>query len=686
MRTTVFAGLIMIVVLFFKINGFAQDTTSGSDTYGLDEIVVTSQKQEEKIQEVPISISVMNDIELEDRKIESLSAIGDFVPNLMIYNHGVSGLNTPAMRGLTAFVESMKVSTGLYIDGVPSLNAIGYEDGLLDIERIEILRGPQGTIYGKGAEAGAINITTRQPDNTFQGKVSLQSGLMLSSETDDNPSKSASLRLSGPIITDTLFFGLSGKFYQKDGFIKNTLTDDSADDREHWLGNARLRWTPTTKLDVSLAFDSLSYNDDGNHYGLAPHGATYFSLPLQPDRQVSSNMDEKMESNKQSQSLKIAYDINDSLTITSITTHGVYEYNIAADYDYSPATIYHVDTTNEYKRQSQELRLGYSQDRFKWLAGLYYENEDNEIDYDSISSMYTSTNNRCIDGGTYAAFMNVTYPLTQRLSVNVGLRYETEEQELYIKTLGVRQDNTWDAFTPKMALNYNFNPNIMAFVSVAKGYRSGGFSTTDTDSDYLGYDPETLWSYEIGAKTAFFNNRLMLSGSIYHMDISDMQVEESVTPEAIHITNAAKATSQGIEIEIKLRVTDGFSIDAGFGYNNTEFEEFKDASGDYEGNKNPWAPEYTFHFGGQYRHACGFFARADLIGYGAMFFDKANESSRDPFEIVNVKTGYEGKWFDVYLYAQNLFDSEYNCVGAYGGFYTVYSDPGEIGIQTNIRF
>ena len=299
--------------------------------------------------------------------------------------------------------------------------------------------------------------------------------------------------------------------------------------------------------------------------------------------------------------------------------------------------------------------------------------------------MYPSTNNRNIDGDTYAAFMNITYPLTQRLSVNAGLRYETEEQTLEIKTSGEHQDNSWDAFTPKLALNYNFTSNIMAFAGVSKGYRSGGYSATDTDPDYLGYDPETLWSYEIGTKTAFFNNRLMLNGSIYYMDISDMQVEEATTPTAIHVTNAAKATSKGVEVEMMLKVTDSFTVDAGFGYSKTEFDQFKDELGDYQDNKNPWAPEYTFHIGGQYGHASGFFARVDLIGYGEVFFDKANQYSRDPYEIVNVKTGYEGKWFDIYLYAQNLFDTQYNCVGAYDGFYTIYSDPGEVGIQVNFR-
>ncbi len=135
----------------------------------LDTITVTANKVEENVQDVPMGITVFSDQNIEDRHIESVLDIADFVPNLSIFDNGVSGMNSPSTRGIHAFVESLTVSSGLYVDGVPILSATGYEDALLDIERVEVLRGPQGTLYGKNTEAGVINIITRQPDNNFRG-------------------------------------------------------------------------------------------------------------------------------------------------------------------------------------------------------------------------------------------------------------------------------------------------------------------------------------------------------------------------------------------------------------------------------------------------------------------------------------------------------------------------------------
>jgi iron complex outermembrane receptor protein len=251
-------------------------------------MTVTAQKQEENVQEVPVSITVFNEQNIEDMKIESVRDIADFVPNLMIYQHTIDGANAPTMRGITAAPESLRVSTGLYVDGVPIITGPGFVDGMLDIERIEVLRGPQGTLYGKGTETGAISIITRQPDNEFRGKVSAEGG--------EDKKGQFSLNLSGPIQKDRLFFGIAGKYYQKDGFIENTTTGDTVDDTKHWFGRTHLRWTPVDKLDISLIASHLKYDDDGNHMNMGKNGAAMFGLPVPQDREVSSNMEGKNDS------------------------------------------------------------------------------------------------------------------------------------------------------------------------------------------------------------------------------------------------------------------------------------------------------------------------------------------------------------------------------------------------------
>ncbi len=680
--------IITSLICLLAVGGVLGSSLVQADELGevtLGAITVTAQKQEENVQNVPISISTFNEMDIEDRNIDSMSTLGDFVPNLMIFNNGIPGMNIPVMRGLSAFVESFKVSTGLYVDDVPLLNAIGFENGMLDIERIEVLRGPQGTLYGKGAEAGAINIISRQPDNDFQGAITGQAGQWLSSESGEKKRASLMLRLSGPILKDRLYYSLAGKIDYGDGFIKNSLTGEAVDDKKHWLGNARLRWTPTERLDVSLNISSLDYNDGANKLSLAPLGANVFQVAEPDYRQVASNMNGENWSEDLSASLKISYALNDSLLFSSITTNRTYQFNMATDFDYSPQTIFHTRRTDDYTKLSQELRVNYAGEGLKWLVGMYYEKEDNDI-YIDMTSMSHFINDRTLQGETYAIFGNLTFSLTEKLGVNLGLRYERDDQEFELTTTGQRHDDSWDALTPKLALNYNITPNITTFASVSKGYRSGGYSGLESDPAYFTYGQEDLWAYEIGTKMVFFNKRLHVNGSAYYMDINDMQVEEKTTPQRSHTTNAAEATSKGFELEMTAQVTSAFSTHFSFGYNNTEFDRFSDVAGDYRGNKNPWSPDYTFSVGGQYRHPSGLYLRADIVGYGKVYFDQANQYSREPYEIVNAKIGYEGKHIDAYLYAKNLFDEDYSARGAFGGFYTIYSDPGEFGMQLTYRF
>ena len=676
--TAIFA--VALISSFFSAPFAAAQEEKARGEYDLGTITVTAQKQEENVQEVPVSITVFGEQDIEDKKIESVQEIADFVPNFMIFDFGGSTLFQPTMRGVSASTMSLTTSTGLYVDGVPISSGVGFEEGMLDIERIEVLRGPQGTLYGKNTETGVINIITKQPDNEFRGRVSAQGG--------EDKKGELSLNLSGPIQKDRLFLGIAGQYYQKDGFIENTTTGDMVDDREHWFGRTHLRWTPVDDLDISLIASRFEYDDGAGRMNMGENGAAMFGLPAPQDRKVTSNHEGYNKTNSDSQSLKITYDISDSFTLTSVTARRLHNDYMEGDFDFSSATLMHSHKDNKYNKISQELRLNSSSDRLKWLVGLYYDKDDFDIDYETTSDIpsMAGVTSRDIDGDTYAVFANLTYPLTKQLSMITGLRYEKEEQDFEDNISHLKADDSWNELTPKIALEYRFTPAIMTYISASKGYRSGGFNFAASDPQYYSYDEEKLWSYEIGVKSVFLDNRLILNGSAYCMDITDMQVEEAVSAMESYVTNAAEATAKGIELEMTARVFDGLALVAGFGYTDIEFDDFKDVLGDYKGNENPFAPDYTFNIGAQYRHYSGFYARGDLIGYGKMYFDKTNDYSRDAYEIVNAKIGYEAKDFDIYLYGKNLFDEEYDSYGYYGGMYTIYSDPREVGLQAVYRF
>jgi len=650
------------------------------DASVIEIVTVTAQKQEENVQDVAMGITVLNKIDIEDKKIESLIDMANFVPNLMLFNHGVPGLTTPTTRGVSAPATSLSTSTGLFIDGVPILMAPGFEDDLLDVERIEILRGPQGTIYGTGTEAGVISVITRQPGNEFRGKVSAQLG--------EDSKEQYTLSLSGPIVKDKLFFGLAGNFYQKDGFMEHTVTGNYPDNREHWSTRTQLRWTPTDRVEASLIVSHMEENSGMGHSNIGVASTSKARLPKSENRKTSANEDaDGATPESDLQALKVALNFTDALTLTSVTTNWLHKDYAKRDMDGTMMFISHTDKKDEHKKVSQEIRLDYVSDTVKWLVGLYGDKAENDIDitFKSMIPSRNGVNRKEIDGDTYAVFANLTFPVSKKFNVTTGARYETESLDYKDTVQHVDRDDTWDSFTPKAALEYHFDPELMTYASVSKGYRSGGFNWAAPDPAFNIYDQEELWSYEVGVKSSFLDNRLIINGAVYHMDITDMQVSEGNVP-INFITNAAEATSRGFELELMAKATPNFTLTAAYGYNDIEFDRFSDDVGDYKGNTAPFAPKYNFHTGAQYRHPTGIYARADLIGYGKMYLDKKNLYTRDAYELVNAKIGYETAHVDVYLYGKNIFDEEYDALNYFDGFWNLYSEPREIGVQVVCRF
>jgi len=654
----------------------------------LETITVTAQKQEENVQEVPISISVFTEQDVEDSSIHSIRDIADFVPNLSIYQNGWANIITPSMRGIHAHGHTLSTATALYIDGVPSLSCLGFEDGILDVERIEVLRGPQGTLYGKNAEAGVISIITRQPDNDFRGKVSIRAGKFLSTETGDGLGGTLGLNLSGPLVKDKFFAGFAGRYQKQEGFIENAVTGETANDKKRGFGRGYLRWTPTDQLDISFTISHMAYDDDGPNYGMTDKGTSAYMLPSNKYRQESSNISAYNESVDSSQALKVIYDINDVLKLTSVTARREYQDKRWTDLDLSQFSISHSKMDSEFKKVSQELRLNYANEKLKWLLGFYYDRDDDDYFNEVVpeSSPLASINDRKLDGDSYAAFVNITWPLLRSLNLVSGLRYEQQDRELKDNVYGFKREDSWESVSPKLVLEYFFTPSIMSYIGATKGFRSGGFNVPDVGAEAKSYDQEELWSYEIGFKSAFSENRLIVNGAAYYMDIDDMQVDEAISYLETYTTNAAEASGYGFELDVAARLYKGLSLIAGLGYNHIEFDRFRDTKGDYKGNSPSFAPEYTFNIGAQYRHINGFYARADLIGYGKMYLDNANAYSRGAYEVVNAKIGYETESYDVYLYGKNIFDKRYDLIGYSSGYGVIYNEPGEVGLQLTYKF
>lgn len=654
----------------------------------LDTITVTANKQKEDIQEVPIGITAFDDLTLEDKNISSITEMVDFVPNLAIISGGVAGTYLPSMRGIQNEMGTSSVSTPIFVDGVPILSFSGYQDTLQNIERVEVLRGPQGTLYGKNALAGVINIITRQPSNEFEGKVSAVGG--------EDHKKELSLNLNGPIVKDKLFFGLTGQYDDKDGFIKNSNTGDDENDKGHWYGKGLLNWKPVDDLSIQLILSHLQYDNKGPNMGLSEDGAAAFDpfgtmgLLASGDREVYSGFETENTSRSNTQSLNISYDFGQTLNMTSITTHRKFEARLATDWDFNPIGMMNTCGEENYIKWSQELRLSSTTDRMKWVAGFYYDKDDDEFT-NTTTSVFPAMNVVAASdsgGEAYAVFGQLRYALTDRLGVTGGLRYEHQDKDFEDNTGAL--DGSWEDVSPKFSLDYSFTPEVMGYATIAKGFLTGGFNMQSAVTGLnKTYDKQELWSYEVGAKAGLLDNRLILTGALFYMDIDNMQATETVVVQNVpwtQINNAATAVSYGAELEIQARITSRFTLTGSFGYANAEFDEFKDAMGDYSGKKAPNAPEYTFSIGGNYRMENGFFAGVDMVGYGRTYGDFANTYKRDAYQLINAKIGYEADNWEIYLYGKNIFDKDYTWAGVGNGYWNLYSEPREMGLKLTYRF
>ena len=637
----------------------------------MKEVLVTAQKQTEDPQKIPISLTLMDDMEMDDREIKSLRDISNYTPSLMMFNLGFSTTSPPSIRGLFADAITQESTMGIYVDGVPITMGIGINDPILDIERIEILKGPQGTLYGKNTEAGVLNIITTGLSNEPTRKVTVRAG-------SDNLYE-ASASLGGPIIKDKLFLGVSVRHYEKDGYVKNILTGDEVDDRKNNYGKINVRLTPTEALDITLIKSILEYDDSAGSLGNR----------FQHDREVASDLDGENTSSNDLTSLKIHGDLSPDVAIDSISTHRVFHGEQVQDNDYTanPMLEMHLFMDNVYTKSSQELRLSGTSGDLNWLMGVYADTFENEMD-EIWTGKRAMTVLQTIDGDSLGLFGHINCAVTPRLNVIAGLRYDDESKELEDTSRGLDLKNNYDNVSPKLAVNYHVTPDIMGYVTVAKGYRAGGFNPYAIAGYPKTYDEETLFSYEIGVKSQLFQKRLTLNTNLYSMDISDMQVTANISktnPVHTYTSNAAEATSQGAEVEFTALLGKNFTLFGGLGLNETTFDSFEDALGNYSGNENRFAPKYSFNCGLAYRDTRGIFAQVDATGYGDMYLDKTNTSKRDGYELINVKLGYEAQCYDVYIYGSNVFDTTYDTLN-FAGAFNIYSPPAEWGARVNLHF
>lgn len=633
--------------------------------FEMNTIVVTAEKRESDVREIPGSVSVVGEEQVDDYDLESTKDIVSMVPNLYITETGNALMTTfAAMRGITGGMVQIP-AVGFYVDDV---YYPGLDIGLFDVERIEVLRGPQGTLYGRNSEAGIINIVTKQPSNIWKTSIRFDAAEFNTYEAKGS--------VSGPIVDDRLAFRAAFRYYETDGYFEDRISGaDDVGRAENIDARLSLKSMPSDNLDLTLTYDLQRY-DSPKYAHFAPLDGKSLRESITVDYLGKSSKD------ADGVSLRAEYQM-EGMKLVSITAGRNEDYFVTNDIDFIPLDIMTLTLAKDITSWTQEFRvLSDTEDEpFQWLGGLFLLSEEDDRQYETWMNFMnmgmgmpgeTLTQKSGTETFGIALFGEASYTFSDRLKVTLGIRYDREEKEFdyeqipdgpvlammgYPSETGSAKD-VFDAWLPKAALSYTFSDEVMSYVSVSRGFRSGGFN----DKELMGasFKPEFTWNYELGAKTSWLDGRLQVNAALFYIEWSDMQVEiltESGT--SVWLDNAAKATSKGAELELFARPMTGFELLAGAAYTDARYDNYRKGVEKFDDNRVIDAPEYTLNLGATYRFGDGFLVNAGYYHFGEIYFDPANTRSQENYGLLSAKIGYETKHFGVYVYGRNLFDKEY---------------------------
>jgi iron complex outermembrane receptor protein len=623
----------------------AQDA-EGKDA-GTGEIVVTARRTQERLQRVPASVSAFNERALDRIQATDTTGLQGAVPNLnIVQGRGSSNATNIYIRGIGQpdALQTFDPGVGVYVDDVYLSRIRGNQLDLLDVERLEVLRGPQGTLYGKNTIGGAIKFVTRKPGDEFRANGSIAFG-----SYDQFELKTA---VSGP-VTNTLAVGASFLRSVHHGYVQDQILDRSYNDKDVLAGRMAIAFTPSTKLRVDVTGD-YSEEDAALNVGRPVNdlvSAFSFVMPvISPEGSGRYNwkgtttpgLPNSTRLKHYGFSGTLAYDLSDALTLRWITAYRNLKTDDFIDIDASKWQVGDVFVGVRQHQTSQEFQLTNSGDRLNYVFGLYYLNERVKShqeayasDFLRVSPTFAYTFTRFVDDdldtNSYAAYGNASYQIAPKVRLSAGLRYthETKDYERFTTTatnfpiplpdfqpfLFAPPKGKWSDWSPMVSADYQVAPSTMLYARVAKGFKSGGFNgRANTLKEASEYKPETVWSYEAGFKSTPLSE-FRVNGAVFYSDYKDFQARIAETDPSsgfptplLRVLNVGKLNIKGAELEANWTPLDGLQLDTQIGYLDAKYKEFFDER--FPNNSRAFqtpafSPKWTMRFGAQYSESLG---------------------------------------------------------------------------------
>ncbi len=736
------------------MNAYAQ--TKASSDNGIAEVVVTASKTgATNLQKTPISVNVLGSDVLEKAHARNIKDLPALIPTLQL---SIAGLGENlTVRGVGGN-QGNESEVSIYVDGIfVNRSSIILETNFNDIDRVEVVEGPQGTLVGRNSTGGAINFISKAPSKTFSFENTLNVGNY--SLLDE------AARVSGP-IADNVQASLSVSKYQHNGYVHNVYPGYPDAQAANRIGvRGQLRWEPTSNIDDTLRADYLYTHENFITTGVfillpPPSGGVAAVTPLAAStfghyHQVDLDNTPVATELSYGLSNELNWRLNDHWSLKSLTGYRSDHSIGVQDGDVSGISPnFNISTVNEYVL-SQEFNLLHNYGAFSGVMGLYYYYEYSHFNYYGANPLYTLAGVN--KGGTVnvqdtlqptisrAAFIQETYHITPTLSLTAGVRYTQDvknfndfNSSLYLlpgnPLNGTTSPNTTagpytviypfvadltktaSAATPKIAVEWQATPDAMFYASATNGFKAGGYNQGARLVLGSDFSPETIWAYEVGAKTDWFDHRLRANISYYHYNWKNLQFNSNIAPGFSSVLNAAAAVLDGVEMQFTAKPTDGLTLTANANFLASKYLSFPGGTiagalksyvlnsplynattTNYNntGNQMVWAPPMTINLTAEkdfdLSNGASLFVRGEYQYTAKTQMDPTNLpiTQRPAFDLVNASMGYSpaGSHWTVALWGKNLADKQY-LIGANLGSFVVGSagDPRTFGVRINYTY
>jgi iron complex outermembrane receptor protein len=685
--------------------------TAAEDTGTVDEIVVTARKRAETLLEVPLAVTVLSGTQLEQAGIRNTNDLYGRVPGLYFTNAGGAAPTSDfvylAFRGVGSN-GGQEPAAGVFIDGMyqPQL---GFDIGFLDLQRLEVLRGPQGTLFGRNTEAGAINLVTRKPGDEFHARAE--------GEIAEHNTWRAFAAVSGPIAPG-FSASLTAEHYDTDGYTKNPFNGQDATPMRRDSVRGVLRYNPNDNLDIVFSADRTKTK--GNEAGLgAPLDCKCYDIFSDNDQ-----VDTKETSGLQ---LNVDWKFGSGLTLTSITGYRKVESDIGIDFDgiptgQAPATgngvpgshvapgpitiaglFQRIQLEQEFK--SQEFRLAGATEKLDWLVGVYgfEQNQRQQRNFNigpgtshdpAIDFLFPTiiAEDFTTDRKGWAVFGQASWRPIERLELTAGVRYSDEDVDiggerirniLQIENANptffrLNDSEGFTDFSWMASIRYDLTETVKPYFTISKGWKAGGFTRfPSTPNAAVPYDSETSINYELGLKGTFFDRRLSANLALFHIDIDGQQLL-TVTPDGngipvTTIANAGKAKSDGVEVELNWRATDRLKLGFSGSYTKAKYTDFDlCAAANFcisrDGHPFEFTPDLTAAATIEYRqplaedwnldlYADYRYVASYLVPNGSFLANLGDQWKVPSYGRVNFRASISHDRFKLTGYVENLFDT-----------------------------